>query len=129
MFYCQAYHLAYFEIPLINGQFEAWVHGPVHKDVFDWFNNESFHYSDLSFDNSMNREDFTEDVHGKITIAQIEVLSGVLEHFKDWSGIELENLVRSEAPWKHSRGDLSEYEPSDAVIPDKSIICYYREFI
>ena len=49
LFYCDAYHLAYFNEELITDNFEAWVHGPVSKKVFDSFKDKSILYSDLSF--------------------------------------------------------------------------------
>ena len=35
LFYCQAYHLAYFKEPLFDEDFEAWVHGPVCRIIYD----------------------------------------------------------------------------------------------
>ena len=35
LFYCDAYHLAYFDTELISDKFEAWVHGPVCRKVYD----------------------------------------------------------------------------------------------
>ena len=41
LFYCDAYHLAYFEQELVNDEFEAWVHGPVCRKVYDSFKDKS----------------------------------------------------------------------------------------
>ena len=48
LFYCQAYHLAYFDKALFNEDFEAWVHGPVCRDVSDILNEKSVLYSDVT---------------------------------------------------------------------------------
>ena len=35
LFYVQAYHLAYFDSPIITDSFEAWAHGPVSRKIYN----------------------------------------------------------------------------------------------
>jgi uncharacterized phage-associated protein len=37
VYYSEAWHLAYFERPLIPEDFEAWVHGPVVRSLWDHY--------------------------------------------------------------------------------------------
>lgn len=36
IYYIDAWHLVFFYEPLINENFEAWVHGPVVREVWDF---------------------------------------------------------------------------------------------
>ena len=35
LYYMQALHLAYFDQPLVNDDFQAWLHGPVSRILYD----------------------------------------------------------------------------------------------
>ena len=37
LYYCDAYSLAYFDNPLIEDDFEAWVHGPVCRRLIHYY--------------------------------------------------------------------------------------------
>ncbi len=41
LYYIQGYHLAYFDEPVIEDDFEAWVHGPVSRRLFDRLKDKS----------------------------------------------------------------------------------------
>ena len=54
LYYCEAYHLAYFDASLIRQDFEAWVHGPVCREVFLALKNKAVLYSDIAFTGDYN---------------------------------------------------------------------------
>ncbi|MGH7271172.1 MAG: Panacea domain-containing protein [Polyangiaceae bacterium] len=45
VYYCQAWHLANEGHPLFDGKFQAWVHGPVSRRLYDRFRNSKNLYS------------------------------------------------------------------------------------
>ncbi|MBA7488954.1 MAG: DUF4065 domain-containing protein [Prevotella sp.] len=105
LFYCDAYCLAYFGEELVTDQFEALVHGPVSKKVYNSLRDKSILYSDVGY------SDIGVDVDaefGKLTFEQQEILASVLGELSKWSGPELENATHHEAPWIIARGSCGE---------------------
>lgn len=51
LFYCDAYHLAYFDKELITDKFEAWVHGPVSRKVYGSLKDKYMLYEELTYSN------------------------------------------------------------------------------
>ncbi|KAA6320774.1 hypothetical protein EZS27_029497 [termite gut metagenome] len=100
LFYCDAYHLAYFDEELIEDRFEAWVHGPVSRIVYGELKDKSILYSDLSYiDNGIDPcEEFS-----KLASTQKELLIDVLNELSAWTGLELETVVHKEYPWIEAR--------------------------
>src|SRR3990167_4770105 len=49
LYYIQAYHLANLEAKIIADDFEAWVHGPVSRKLFDKVKDLSLLYSEIDF--------------------------------------------------------------------------------
>ncbi len=105
LFYCDAYCLAYFGDELITDKFEAWVHGPVSRNVYNSLRDKSILYSDVAY------SDIGIDVDaefGQLTSEQQEILTNVLEELSKWSGTELENATHHETPWIVARGSCGE---------------------
>lgn len=114
-YYAVAWHYALLNEPLCKDDiFQAWVHGPVNKTVYDRFKNYVWQYIPRCTD----KPDFG---------ASEEVLELVWGTYKNLSGTDLEYLSHSELPWKNARGDLPEYEPSENLISVDDMKTYYRE--
>ena len=47
LYFVQGYHLAYFGKPLFEDDFEAWVHGPVSRKLFEKHRAESILYKEI----------------------------------------------------------------------------------
>ena len=72
IFYCDAYCLAYFDKELVTDQFEAWVHGPVSRKVYNSLKDKSILYSDLIYS---KKEGEDVDVEfGKLTQDQQDLI-------------------------------------------------------
>ncbi len=54
LYYCESYHLAYFETELFTENFQARSHGPVCTEIFHKYKTESLLYNDLYFDGKYN---------------------------------------------------------------------------
>lgn len=98
VYYAQAWNLAIKNRPLFTGRFQAWVHGPVSRELYDRFAATKSLYSPVlesdvrvGFDpNSVNPEDR----------AHINV---VLEVYAEFSGSQLEEMTHQEDPWMAAR--------------------------
>lgn len=114
LFYCDAYHLAYFDTELITDKFEAWVHGPVSRKVFDSLRDKSLIYSDLSF---VGDKEEVEKSFIELTSSQRELIEDVLSELSKWSGFQLESAAHKELPWIEARKGKG---PADRCIEDIS---------
>lgn len=91
---------------------EAWVHGPVFRDLYnEMYHNRKIFYenlNDIKLDNSIkNFLDIIYNVYGKYT------------------GNQLEELTHSELPWNEARLGKEPNERSCTVINDRTIYNYY----
>ena len=126
LFYCDAYHLAYFDTELVSDKFEAWVHGPVCRRVYDSFKDKSVLYADIAY--SYNDGDV--DVDGefrRLTTDQQDLLTDVLSTLSTWTGLQLEQATHSEAPWKNARRGYGEADKCSIEISKSETETFYRE--
>ena len=100
MFYADAWHMVLSDgEELVPEHFEAWVHGPVLREVYFRFNHYRW--------NPISQEIQLPELSEKIKT----FLDEVYKVFGGLSGYELEQLTHQEQPWKAARGDL----PPDAT--------------
>lgn len=98
-----------------NGSFEAWVHGPVIRDLYAEY--ADFGFNPISVKNKAPH--FTEDVE--------EVLQQVWDVYGKYTADELESMTHQETPWKNARNGLTPLESSSNKISDKDIFeCYVQ---
>lgn len=105
LFYCDAYCLAYFKQELIEDVFEAWVHGPVCRKVYDSLKDKSMLYSDLEYSDTGVDVDAVFD---SLPTAQKELVGSVLADLAGWSGMELEATTHREYPWQQARAGIDD---------------------
>lgn len=125
LYYCQAYHLAYFEEPLFEEDFEAWVHGPVCRDVYNILKGKSVLYSDVSYD----KYDFNSKklLKSSISSDQFTLVNDVLNTLNQWTGGELEQSTHKDAPWNIARKELPPNHPSTNIIDKKIMLDFYKK--
>lgn len=105
VYYAQAWHLAFYGRPLFEGKFQAWVHGPVSRELYDRFAATKSLYSRVT------REDMQEGFDpGVLPEKERAHIDGVLEIYARFTGSQLEQLTHRERPWNVARGDC---RPSD----------------
>lgn len=123
LFYIQAYHLAYFKSPLFEEDFEAWVHGPVSRTIFDSLRGKAILYSDVSY----NEYDFdaSNNLQDIVSIDQFDLINNVLSNLNTWSGIELENATHNEDPWLIARGSCSPNQICTTIIKKNDMLDFY----
>ena len=118
LYYVQAWSYGINKKPLFEGEFEAWVHGPVNRDIYNRFNPTKFLYSEINIEDC-NDKDVV------LSSDESEFVDFILENYMKYSGAELERLSHNETPWIKTRGDLPVNAPCTKVIKHELMIDYY----
>lgn len=120
LYYVQAWHLAFHGVPLFRGKFQAWVHGPVNRDLYDRFSGTKSLYSDIRLDDV--REHFNPN---DISADDRMHIDTVLEHYAKYSGSQLEDLTHRELPWIEAREGYAPAERCEREISEDTMQSYY----
>lgn len=96
---------------LFDSNAEAWVHGPVFRELFT-----DYKYHKYCATNN------AEDISNEEIIAFLNDIYNVYGHM---SGFELESLTHQEKPWLEAREGLDSLAPSSNVISKNSIVEEY----
>lgn len=125
VYYVEAWHLVFTDKMIFDDNFEAWVHGPVCREVFKKFRygKNKFTYSDVGAEDI----DVTkfEGIPESINLH----IESVLESYGKFSGVQLESLTHQESPWIDARGGLPASTPSEAVITKESMKNFYSQYV
>ena len=116
LYYVQAWHLVYADAPLFEDEFEAWLHGPVIRKVWN-------HYK--VFSTMLDFLPVSQDVKIDLTEDQIELIDDVLDEYGDKTGYYLECLTHAEDPWKNARNNGKE----NAIITKNSMKDFYGKLL
>ena len=109
LYYVQGWHLAFFDKPAFNEEFQAWIHGPVNYEVYQ-------EYRDYQW-----RPILEEQPDANLNDQLKELTNKVMEVYGTDSAIELELRTHREQPWIIARKGLPEDANSDAIITKKSM--------
>lgn len=115
LYYIQGFYYAFYKTFLFTEDCQAWVYGPVYRDVY-------FRYQNYRF-NPIDCADEVDDTI--VSSSEKAIFEGVAKHICCYSGKVLEEFTHSEEPWLLARGELAETEPSDRVITKESIGIYF----
>ena len=113
LYYIQAWNLALLNEPLFEEDFEAWLHGPVIRKVWDEYKGHSVLIGELSEQDENINLKFTED--------QEDVIEDVIDAYGNKSGYYLESLTHQEDPWKNARK-----QGENTIIKKEEMKKYYR---
>lgn len=114
-YYAVAWGWALMNRPIVrDGDFEAWVHGPVSSVLYQEYKNCGW--------NNISKEEKVPEFPSDIE----ELLNSVWETYGNKDGNELEALSHSEKPWKESRVNLGEDERGNVKIKPGTMRAFYR---
>lgn len=125
IYYCDAYNLAYFGEELISDKFEAWVHGPVSRKLYDSLKDKSKLYSDIEY--PINCSDNVDKEFEKLNLSQKELITEVLNLLSTWSGLELEKTTHKELPWIEARMGYGEADKCSKEISKETTRTFYQK--
>lgn len=117
LYYCQAFYKIFNGEFLFSNDCEAWVHGPVYRNVYERYKNHGYNPIEENID--------YKDI--ELTEFEKEVLDSVIINLGCYSGKILEKMTHIEMPWRTTRKGLSANEPSDRIIDKHLIIEYFED--
>ena len=115
LYYIQGFYLAFMNAFLFSEDCEAWVHGPVYREIYN-------RYSSYRFDPIESNGEF--DV-SFFTDAEKAVVDSVIQNLCCYSGKILERFTHSEMPWIKTRGSLPADAHSTRIITKEDIGDYF----
>ena len=118
LYYVQGFYFAFKKDYIFSSDCEAWVHGPVYRDVY--FKYQSFGYNPIQLN-------IKSDIGGSLTFFECSLIDSVLRNFAIFNGKVLEEFTHEEEPWLAMRGDLNEEELSNEIIPKELIGSYFMK--
>jgi uncharacterized phage-associated protein len=121
LYYCQAWYLAFYGERLFNGKFQAWIHGPVNRKIYDRFADNKFMYSNISLDDIQN-----EDVESEFSRKVRRHIETVLDTYAQYSPTQLEEMTHKEKPWKVARIGVAPNERCEEIINEGTMETFYR---
>lgn len=120
MYYTQAWNLAFDRGRLFDESFQAWVHGPVSRRVYDRFRDTKTMYSPV----------FASDAQGfdpsKLQGWERAHIDAVLEVYAPYTGDQLEEMTHREDPWIFARSSTPAFKRSEAIISDEVMRDFYK---
>jgi uncharacterized phage-associated protein len=128
VYYSEGWHLAYFECPLIDEDFEAWIHGPAIRSLWDHYKGRGNYFTTWSLkpeDVEKIRNYFRQLLHPE----QLELIADVLKEYGDKSSYHLESLSHSEIPWREARNGYPPSERSEVIISKETMKRYYQSIL
>lgn len=120
LYYVQAWHLAFYQKPLFDGKFQAWIHGPVNREIYDRFKENKLLYSTVDCDDLLDR-----NINETIDEKTQEHINNILESYARFSGTELEIMTHREDPWLEARKGFSPMERCENEISEQTMKSYY----
>lgn len=114
VYYAQAWHLALYDSALFDDEFEAWVHGPVVRSL--WEEYRGFEWRPIG----------RENVEIDLPPSVVEFLGEVAKVYFSCDPYELERMTHLEAPWLEARGNLPPDALCNNIISKESMKQFYR---
>lgn len=110
LYYIQGNYVAIYNRPLFPGTCEAWVHGPVYRNVYNLF--RDFKYNPIEDDRFAPLKDGVFPLEP----AAKAVVDRILNTFGMYSGKTLERITHKEDPWINARKGFLPDESSQTEI-------------
>lgn len=120
LYYVQAWSYGIHQRPFFseNEQFQAWIHGPVNRTIYDRFEPTKLLYSELTM--SDRRQDAKDlDDEGK------EFVDFILENYMKFTGVQLEAMTHREDPWIQAREGIAPTARCEKIISPDAMVKFY----
>lgn len=116
LYYIQGFYYAFKDVFLFPVDCEAWVHGPVYREIYSRY--RTYRFDPIKIDDKCDES--------ALTTFEKAVIDSVIKNFCCYSGKILERFTHSEEPWLVTRGDLSNTASSNKIIPRELIGHYFK---
>lgn len=120
-YYADAWYLAFFDEKLVEEGFQAWIHGPVSRAIYNRFSSSKSLYSDITIADCTPGFDLS-----SIPVAAAAHIDSVLEVYGAFTGAQLEDMTHKEEPWIKAREGYRPSERCEEIIDRNITRDYYR---
>lgn len=144
LYYIQGFHFAFYKSFIFTDDCQAWVHGPVYKDIYLRYKNYTFDPIDsptteisgikslekLPNNKYTQKSDITRltaELTTTLSSTEKAVCDSVIDNLCCYSGKELERFTHHEEPWILTRGNLKTDDSSNKIISKKIIGEYFTK--
>ncbi|MFW0894305.1 type II TA system antitoxin MqsA family protein [Gardnerella sp. Marseille-Q9181] len=141
LYYIQGFHFAFYKSFIFTDDCQAWVHGPVYKDVYLRYKDYTFtpidsptteisgiktseKLADYRYAQKSDITRLTAELTTTLSATERAVCDSVIDNLCCYSGKELERFTHHEEPWILTRGNLKTNDSSNKII-SKNIIGEY----
>jgi uncharacterized phage-associated protein len=131
LYYVDAWHFVHLGKPLLEEQFQAWVHGPVLPSLYHELKQFGFNDVKVIADEFDTPDEQVEVIiaKNKLTDDQLGLIYSVLDKYGSMSSFQLEILSHKEAPWIEARGDAKPHESCKNQISKQRMREFYSGLI
>lgn len=119
-YYCDAWHLAFYDKKLVDTDFQAWIHGPVCRELYDRFSSSKSLYSEIYL------SDCADDFNMDSVSAYSSHIDTILEAYGKFSGAQLEEMTHREKPWLEARQGYRSSQRCEEYLDNSIIRDYYK---
>jgi len=120
LYYLQAWSLGINKEPFLKCSFEAWVHGPVSRELYDRFKSSHSLYSFITVSDVVDK-----NPEAAIDSSDIEFINYILDNYAGYSGAELESMTHKEEPWLEARIGCAPMQSCNKTISEETMQIYY----
>jgi uncharacterized phage-associated protein len=120
LYYAQAWYLAFYGKKLFDENFQAWIHGPISRTLYDRFALTKSLYSDIERDDIS-----TEFELNSLSEQDRNHLDTILETYAKFSGVQLEEMAHQERPWIDARKGYRSSQRCEETINSEVMKEYY----
>ncbi|WDF57570.1 DUF4065 domain-containing protein [Flavobacterium sp. KACC 22758] len=121
LYYVQSWHLAFYGTRFFDGKFQAWIHGPVNRAIYDRFKDTKYMYSTIDLDDLSDTEITT-----TLPIEVKEHIDVVLETYAGFSDTDLESKTHQEEPWINARKGFKPSERCEVELDEEIMKSYFK---
>lgn len=114
VYYSQAWHLAWDQVPLFDDPIQAWANGPVVRSLYNQHKGKF----------NIGPGQISGDA-GRLAPNETETIDSVLGFYGGYSALELSELTHNELPWQEARRGVAPGVRTDNEISTEDMMEYY----
>lgn len=128
LYYVEAWNLVYFKKPLIDEDFQAWVHGPVLPSIYHQLKEYKWNNIKVVVDEEDTPDELVQSIIKKNHLSEdtLSLIYSVLDKYGSLNSLQLELLTHSESPWLNARKGIPPHQNCNNVISKKEMKEFYR---
>ena len=144
LYYIQGFHFAFYKSFIFTDDCQAWIHGPVYKDVYLRYKDYTFtpidsptteisgiktseKLADYRYAQRSDITRLTAELTTTLSATERAVCDSVIDNLCCYSGKELERFTHHEEPWILTRGNLKTNDSSNKIINKNTIGEYFTK--